>query len=49
MMRDMSEILKASTAILIYRKGDRQKEGNHKESSPFNACYKLYTKFLNKN
>ena len=44
-MGDMPEILKTSTVILIYKKGDKQKERNYEVISLFNAFYKLYTKF----
>jgi hypothetical protein len=44
-MGDIPEELKNITVILIYKKGDKQKNGNYKEISLYNACYKLYIKF----
>jgi len=45
-MGDMPKELKSSTLIYDYKKGDKQKKGNYKEISLFNACfYKLCNKF----
>ena len=47
MMGEMPEEWKNSIVIPLYKKGDKQKVGNYRGISLFNACYKLYSKILN--
>jgi len=47
-MGDMPEEWKNSIVIPLYKKGDKQKMENYRGISFLNACYKLYSKILNK-